>query len=112
MVQQFRKCIFSFLPNEADSIPKEKYENKETATFNDSTKKISFRLSPWNQNVISEGDRSFIDNIVNLLSYYDDFTLVNISHDPSGPWARHYDGNSKSIIPKEEIRSYFKGLLK
>ena len=107
-----QEVYFLFLPNGADSIPKERYENKETAVFNDTTKKVNFKLSPWNPDVISEGDRSFIDNIVNLLSYYDDFTLVNISHDPSGPWARHYDGNSKSIIPKEEIRSYFKGLLK
>lgn len=107
-----QEVYFLFLPNGADSIPKEKYENKETAVFSDTTKKVSFKLSHWNPDVISEGDRSFIDNIVNLLSYYDDFTLVNISHDPSGPWSRHYDGSSKSIIPKEEICSYFKGLLK
>ena len=107
-----QEVYFIFLPNGADSIPKEKYDNKETATFNDSTKKVNFKLFPWNPDVISESDRSFIDSIVNLLSYYDDFTLVNISHDPHGPWAKHYDGNSKSIIPKEEIRSYFKGLLK
>lgn len=107
-----QEVYFIFLPNGADSIPKEKYENKETVTFNDSTKRVNFKLSPWNQDVISDGDRSFIDNIVNLLSCYDDLTLVNISHDPHGPWARHYDGSSKSIIPKEEIRSYFKGLLK
>lgn len=107
-----QEVYFLFLPNGADGIPKEKYENKETAVFSDTTKRVSFKLSPWNPDVISEGDRSFIDDIVNLLSYYDDFTLVNISHDPSGPWARHYDGSSKSIIPKEEIRSYFKGLLK
>lgn len=107
-----REAYFLFMPNGADRIPKEQYENKETASFNEATRRYIFISSPWNQDIISEEDRGFIDNIVKLLARYDDFTLVDISHDPKGPWANHFNGDSRSIIPKEEIRQYFKGLLR
>ena len=41
--------------------------------------------------------------------------LVNLTHDPNGPWKRHYHSDyiiNDEIIPKDEIKEYFKKLMK
>ncbi|MGD1827975.1 MAG: Panacea domain-containing protein [Spirochaetaceae bacterium] len=41
--------------------------------------------------------------------------LIGLSHDPNGPWAKHYNKNlhfNDEIIPKSEMKVYFDQFLK
>ena len=54
-----------------------------------------------------------IDLLLDVYNFYKDYSaigLMKLSHADEGPWKKHYDENSQNncIIPKEEIKKYFK----
>ncbi|MFW5526608.1 MAG: Panacea domain-containing protein [Prevotella sp.] len=106
-----RQAYTLFVNNGADKIPENDYTTKVTARFDDSNKRIVFDSSPWEPNMIENNDKLFIDKLVSLLGRHNDSALVDISHDPKGPWKKYYDGYSSSVIPKKEIYEYFRCLL-
>jgi len=63
-------------------------------------------------------DTSIVALLDRILEVYGKFTpgqLVEISHDPEGPWVRVYHDSSptqRPIIPNSEIKSYFLRLAK
>ena len=97
--------------NGADKIPERDYAVKTTVWFDDESRKVMVDPVAWEPRMIEDDDQAFISNVVRLLARYDDIDLVEVSRDPKGPWKRHYDGDPSSVMPKEEIRRYFRDHL-
>lgn len=59
-------------------------------------------------NSICERDKEIIDETIDILSPYDDWRLVEFSHESDAPWYKHKD--NRECIPKSEIKQYFESL--
>ena len=106
-----RQAYTLFMRNGADKIPERDYATKTTVWFDDESRKVMVDPVAWEPRMIEDDDQAFISNVVRLLARYDDIDLVEVSRDPEGPWKRHYDGDPSSVMPKEEIRRYFRDHL-
>lgn len=52
------------------------------------------------------------DLLLDVAREYDKYatgTLVEMSHDPNGPWKKAHSQRASSLIPLEDIRTYFAG---
>jgi len=55
-------------------------------------------------------ENEYIRQLWEFYKGYDALSLSNMSHDPSGPWARAFDPTKNNEIGNEEIRQYIAGL--
>lgn len=55
---------------------------------------------------ISEQDKNIINRVVNVLTNYKVWDLVDATHEKNSPWDKH-QGKFSVVIPKEEIKDYF-----
>ena len=87
-------------------------------------KSVYYAFRPCGRDIIDETSEEVnseeftseeIDLLMDVYNNYKDYSaigLMNLSHTDDGPWKKYYDeeGNSDVIIPKEEIKEYFKKL--
>lgn len=57
---------------------------------------------------IEDNDRNVIDETIDILMPFDDWTLVRLSHEVDAPWYQYKD--NREMIPKEDIRRYFESM--
>jgi len=87
-------------------------------------KEVYYAFKPCGKDLIEEPTENVdtnnfnsedIDLIMDVYNHYKDYSaigLMKLSHDENGPWHSYYDEekNNVVIIPKEEIKKYFKEL--
>lgn len=62
----------------------------------------------YDVNDIAKNDMNVIDETIDLLMPYDDWTLVRLSHETDAPWYKYKD--NRELIPKKDIKRYFERL--
>lgn len=62
----------------------------------------------YDVNRIADNDRNVIDETIDILMPFDDWTLVKFSHETDAPWYQYKD--NRGMIPKEDIRRYFESM--
>lgn len=60
----------------------------------------------YNENIIDEGDRELINEVIDSSRQYSTNELVEITHDQS-PWKNAYVRGWNNVISKESIKEYF-----
>lgn len=66
------------------------------------------KVVPFNDDVITLGDKDIIRKLVDKFARYSTTTLVNVTHGQS-PWIDAYEPGKNNVITNEAIRSYFNG---
>ena len=61
------------------------------------------------ESVLSEQERSIIDDVVEEYGEWSFGDLQMLCHEPGSPWDRHYDDKFGTEIPDSTIREYYKG---
>ena len=69
-----------------------------------SGKEVNVRLTP--------SERAIVEKVWATYGRYPAFKLSALTHDPDGPWKRHYIRGENRVIPNDSIRAYFLGLIR
>lgn len=69
-----------------------------------------FYNSNYENIFFEDNDKRFLDNMIKSLNKYSTSKLVSASHAKGSPWDLSYIEGNKSVISKESIEKFFKGL--
>lgn len=64
------------------------------------------------KSVFCDRVRNFLEVNLNNLLEYSANDLVNSTHKKGTPWFKYYEEGLKNIIPKDDIKEYFRRILK
>lgn len=69
-----------------------------------------FVKKAWEFKFDHKKHKNLVDTILNGLSKYSAYQLVDITHNQK-PWKEYYEPFSQNVIPKKRMRSYFRRSL-
>jgi uncharacterized phage-associated protein len=57
-------------------------------------------------------EKEIVEKVWTTYGHYPAFKLSALTHEPNGPWERHYVKGENRVIPNESIREYFRNLIR
>ena len=61
---------------------------------------------------LSRTEKAIVEKVWATYGRYPAFKLSALTHDPNGPWKKHYVKGENRVIPNESIREYFSNLIR
>jgi len=61
---------------------------------------------------LTRSEKAIVRRVWDVYGRYPAFKLSALTHDPNGPWKRHYVKGENRVIPNDSIREYFLNLIR
>jgi uncharacterized phage-associated protein len=61
---------------------------------------------------LSPEEKAIVGKVWTTYGHYPAFKLSALTHEPNGPWERHYVKGENRVIPNDSIKEYFRDLIR